>query len=57
MKQLSKISAILLLVGGLATTLMAQPAGNGPQKRTDQNAQVEKPYMMLLILRMHKKIK
>ncbi|MCB0505335.1 MAG: Spy/CpxP family protein refolding chaperone [Cyclobacteriaceae bacterium] len=47
MKQLSKISAILLLVGGLATTLMAQPAGNGPQKRTDQNAQVEKPYMML----------
>ncbi|MCB0494549.1 MAG: periplasmic heavy metal sensor [Cyclobacteriaceae bacterium] len=47
MKQLTKISALLILLGGFATTLWAQPAGDGPQKRMKQNSQVEKPIMKI----------
>lgn len=48
MKQLSKISAIVILLGGFATTLIAQPYGNGQQRRQNQSAQVtNKPFMMI----------
>lgn len=48
MKQLSKISALLILLGGFATAVIAQPVGNvQQQKRQNKSAQLERPYNMI----------